>query len=198
MNFTVERCTVLMVAGVALLWGLAGNVQAHCDAENGPVAVAAREALNTRDFTPIQIWVGQEQEKELRDRFDQCVEVRQAGGQARDLADRYFVETAVRLHREAEGMSYTGLKPARPLPPDIQKAETALETGNVETINDFLCEAVRSETQKWFRKARQAQKERNESVSAGRDYVDAYVKYVIFVHGLYQKIQAGPAHGVGE
>jgi hypothetical protein len=28
--------------------------------------------------------------------------------------------------------------------------------------------------------------------------VDAYVKYVIYVHGLHQTIQAGPAHGVGE
>jgi transcriptional regulator with XRE-family HTH domain len=26
----------------------------------------------------------------------------------------------------------------------------------------------------------------------------AYVKYIVYVHGLYQKIQAGPAHGVGD
>ena len=39
---------------------------------------------------------------------------------------------------------------------------------------------------------------KGENVEAGREWVDAYVKYVIYVNGLYKTIQAGPAHGVGE
>lgn len=49
-----------------------------------------------------------------------------------------------------------------------------------------------------FEKARTAGQDKDKSLKAGRKWADAYVKYVIYVHGLYKTIQAGPAHGVGE
>jgi len=185
-----------LVLGLVLT--LSGVARAHCDAENGPVAVAAKEALRRGEFDTVRIWVGEKQEAELRNRFEECREVRKSGGKAQELADRYFLETAVRLHREAEGMPYTGLKPAQPLPPDIAAAEKALEKGDASVVTGLLTEEARRQTQKWFDKALEAKKHRSESVEAGREWVDAYVKYVIYVHGVHQKIQAGPAHGVGE
>ena len=47
----------------------------------------------------------------VRRNFDQAVAVRKAGGASRDLADRYFFETLVRVHRAGEGAPYTGIKP---------------------------------------------------------------------------------------
>ena len=36
------------------------------------------------------------------------------GKDAQELADMYFFETLVRIHRAGEGVAYTGLKPAMP------------------------------------------------------------------------------------
>jgi hypothetical protein len=198
MNGLMEMRTTLgaAIVGVALVLLGPSTSMAHCDRENGPVAAAAREALETGNFAAVQVWVGKAQEAEFRARFDECLAVRRAGGKARVLADRYFLETAVRLHREAEGMPYTGLKPARPLPPDLQAAERALEQNDPDTVVSLLTGEVAKKVGEWFSQAAEARKQKDESVKAGRRWVDAYVKYIVYVHGLYQAIQAGPKHGV--
>lgn len=183
---------------LSFLFVFSGTSWAHCDTESGPVAVAAKKALKSGDFKLVAIWVGDDQADELQTRFEQCLEVYQGGGEAQELAERYFMETAVRLHREAEGMSYTGLKPAMPLPPDIAAAEKALATSDLKPVTGLLSREMERGTGKLFRKALEAKKHKDESVQKGREWVDAYVKYVIYVHGLHQKIQAGPEHGVGE
>ena len=108
------------------------------------------------------------------------------------------METAVRLHRQAEGMTYTGLKPEQPLPEDIAKAEKALQTGDLSPVTKLLTEAMQTKLQDVFAAAYDAKQNKEDSLQAGREWADAYVKYVIYVHGLYKTIQAGPAHGVGE
>lgn len=189
---------LFMTVFMLLVAVLPGSVWAHCDMESGPVAIAARKAVETGEFDIIAIWVGERQAKELRVRFDEALAVYNIGGKAKAFAERYFMETSVRLHREAEGMTYTGLKPALPLPPDIVKAEKALDTGNLKPVTDLLYMELQKETQKWFQKALDAKKRyKGESVEAGRGWVDAYVTYVIYVHGLHKRIQAGPEHGVG-
>ena len=171
---------------------------AHCDAKNGPVAVDARQALAHENFETVAIWVGEKQQKELRSAYDQALTVYQMSGKAQDLAKQYFMETAVRLHRAAEGMPYTGLKPARQLPPDIAAAEETLKTGNLKPVRNLLSAKMQEKLQHFFEKALIARQNKNQSLEAGRKWADAYVKYVIYVHGLYQTIQAGPAHGVGK
>ncbi|MEF8788106.1 MAG: DUF6448 family protein [Planctomycetota bacterium] len=193
-----NKSTVIAALAVVVGVVLAGRpARAHCDRVNGPVAKDARKALDEGDFEEIAIWVGEEQEKELKKRFQQCLDVYEKGGESRELAERYFMETAVRLHRAAEGMPYTSLKPAQPVPEDIAAAEKALKTGDVEPVTDLLAEEMEKNVEKWFKKARDARKDREESVEEGREWTDAYVRYVIYVHGLYKAIQAGPKHGVG-
>lgn len=175
------------------------SVFAHCDTENGPVALDARKALETGDFNIAAIWVGEEQTQELRNSFEQSLAVYKMGGKAKELAERYFMSTTVRLHRQAEGMEFTGLKPAQPLPPIIAKAEKTLEDGNLKSITDLLYANLQKETEKWFQNARDAKENyKGDNVEAGREWVDAYVKYVVYVSNLNKTIQAGPPHGVGE
>lgn len=191
--------TVLPVVFVSLFLLLfASPASAHCDRKNGPVAVDAKEALETGDFDKIVKWVGEKQEEELQAKFKQALTIFENGAEARELAMDYFMETAVRLHRAAEGMPFTGLKPASPNPPDIAKAEKALETGNIEPLQALLKKELEMETSKWFKKALDAKMNKDKSVEAGRKWVDSYVKYIIYAHKLYQRIQAGPPHGVGE
>ncbi|MFD2516428.1 DUF6448 family protein [Salinimicrobium flavum] len=177
-----------------LLWS--SDALAHCDRENGPVAMAAKEALKTGNMDKILIWVGEEQEQELREKYQQSLEVYKNGGNSAELAQRYFMETAVRLHRAAEGMPFDGLKPASPNPPDIEAAEKALETGDFEPVKELLCSALEKESLNWFEKTRAAAGNKEENIAAGREWVDNYVKYIVYIHKLYQTIQAGPPHGV--
>lgn len=196
-KFQSFTMTVLACAAVFML--SARNARAHCDAVNGPVAVDARKALQNEDVDTVAIWVGEEQDGELKSAYKQAVPVFKMGGKADELAERYFMESAVRLHRAAEGMPYTGLKPAQPLPKDIAVAEKALETGELQPVTDLLAKGLRRETNRYFQKALTTKEKYNgDSVARGREWADAYVKYVIFVHKLHQTIQSGPAHGVGE
>lgn len=186
--------TLLFIVGLVL----PQMAEAHCDTMNGPVAVAAREALATKNVDHVLIWVTQEQEGELETTYRQAMKVYGQGGDSKELAKRYFMENVVRLHRIAEGMSYTGLKPAQPHPEAIQKAEEALEMGELNPATDLLIADMKEKASHLFEEAMKAKEHKDESVAAGRKWVNAYVKYAIYIEGLHHTIQAGPAHGVGE
>lgn len=189
----------LVVVALVIVLALSGSTAwTHCDTMNGPVATAARKALEAGQFETIAIFVGEKQEKELRQRFGQCLTVYKMGGHAKQLAERYFLETAVRLNRKTQGIPFKGLKPAQPFTPDIAAAEKALETGELKPVTDLLSAELKKETEKWFKKATEVRKAKDESVAAGRKRLNAYYRYIIYVRGLYLAIQAGPKHGVPE
>ena len=79
------------------------RVSAHCDALDGPVVKEAQLALEKGDVTPLLKWVTKEQENDIRNAFAQTLSVRTKGKDARELADRFFFETLVRVHRAGEG-----------------------------------------------------------------------------------------------
>ena len=84
----------------------------HCDSLDGPVATAARDALMSGDVDLVLPFVPADAEAEVRAAFDLAAKARAMGGEAAEVADRWFFETAVRVHRAGEGAPYTGLKPA--------------------------------------------------------------------------------------
>ncbi len=196
----MQRTRMIITAIIVVLaMGLFSTESyAHCDRKNGPVAVAAKEALKTEDFSKVVIWVGEAQEEELKKKFRQSLSVYQKGGNSKELATNYFMETAVRLHRAAEGMPFTGLKPAKPAAQDIQVAEKALKSGNLQPVLDMFSDAMEEESRVWFQKALEAKNNKDKSIEAGREWVDKYVKYIVYLHKLYQTIEKGPPHGVGE
>lgn len=186
---------LLLLTGVATPLSAA---QAHCDAINGPVVQAAERALQTADFSEIAIWVSDEHEEELRQKFEQSRNVYQQGGDPRELAQDYFYSTAVRLHRLSEGMTFEGVKPPQPLTQDLALAEQSLASENPGAVIDYLSRQMGEEVRELHRNVIEAAKSKEQSVEAGREWADAYVRYVIYVHGLDGTIEAGPAHGVGE
>lgn len=162
-----------------------GTAWAHCDTMDGPVVKAARQALEKGDVTPVLKWVRSEDEAEVRAAFAKTVKVRTLGGEAKELAERYFFETVVRLHRAGEGEPYTGLKPAGTgVEPAIQEADKALQTGRPEQLLSLVSEAVNREVRKRFAAVLEKQKRAEESVAAGREYVAAYVEFIHYVEGL--------------
>ena len=105
----------------------------HCDSMDGPVVGAARQALDTGNINLILAYVPESATAEVKSTFDKVTRARRTGCDAREVADLYFFETVVRLHRAGEGAPYTGLKPAGlDVGPVIPAAEKAIEIGSPE------------------------------------------------------------------
>lgn len=187
------RSLIVLAAAIVL----AGPAHAHCDSLDGPVVRDARSALESGDPTVVRKWVAADQETELLEVFEHALEVRTLGAQARDIADRLFFETLVRLHRASEGEAFTGLKPAGSTEPGLQKADAALAAGSVEDLVDELVAAVREAVETRFVAVQAAEHHSVDSVAAGRAYVEAYVEYAHLVeqlHGLASHGAATPHH----
>ncbi len=171
--------------------------EAHCDRVNGPVAQDALEALQKGQLEPVAIWVGPEEMIELKEAFQESLAAYRMGGDAKKVSESYFMSTAIRLHRMAEGFPFTGLKSAKPLPEDIGLAEKALETGELKPVTDFLAKEMEEQTERLFQQVLKKRERKEENIEAGREWADAYVKYVIFVHDLHKRISSGAPHGIG-
>ncbi|HXD42822.1 MAG TPA: DUF6448 family protein [Ramlibacter sp.] len=201
----LRRYLTLAAAALALTWGTAA--QAHCDTLDGPVVSQARKALDSGNVNLVLGWVQKKDEAEIRNAFQKAVAVRKANGGAKELADMYFFETLVRVHRAGEGAPYTGLKPAGEIEPPIAAADKSIETGKLEPVGKMVIEQVEHGLHQQFEAVARKKTYNPNDVGAARAYVGAYVTYVHYVEGLYnaaasaggehaqhaQPVQDGPA-----
>jgi uncharacterized protein DUF6448 len=178
-----------------VLFIVSSTVSAHCDGMDGPVVKAARRALETHDASLVLIWVQKKDEAEVRQVFQATLAVRNLSPEAKELADRYFFETLVRLHRAGEGAPYTGLKPAgRDLGPAIPAADRALEDGSMEKLKELLSDAMQRGLREHYEKALTKKHFRTDDLAAGREYIEAYVEFVHYVERLHEA-STMPAQG---
>ena len=180
------RLIVLAFAFTAVLVGPRRG-WSHCDGLDGPVVRAAQEALNTGNVDLVLIWVQKRDEAEVTKVFQKALAVRKLNPEAQELADRYFFETLVRIHRAGEGAPYTGLKPAgRDLGPAIPAADRALERGSVEALLKLMTETSEDGLRGHFHAALSKKRFQSDDVQGGRAYVEAYVSFVHYVEHLYE------------
>ena len=173
------------VIGIAVL--LPAPVYAHCDGLDGPVVTLAKKALDTGNVNVVLPWVHMDDESEIRLVFEHALSVRKLSPEAKHLADTFFFETLVRVHRASEGAPYTGLKPAGlDLGPAIPAADKALDSGSTEALEKLLADAIRKGLREHFHAAMSQKKFAPNDVTAGRRYVEAYVPYVHYVEGLWE------------
>jgi len=173
---------------------LPGRAAAHCDTLDGPVVAEARTALSEGDVTPVLKWVRADDEAEIRRAFANTLAVRKLNPEARELADMYFFETLVRIHRAGEGAPYTGLKGAGTVEPVIARADRALEKGSVDELARTIASHAEEGIRERFSRAVETRKHAGDSVEAGREYVEAYVDYVHYLEGVAQLVHGGPPH----
>jgi uncharacterized protein DUF6448 len=170
--------------------------RAHCDTLDGPVVVAARAALDSGKLNPVLAWVPAEGEAEIREAFAKARAARKASKEARDVADQWFFETLVRVHRASEGAPYTGLKPAGQVEPAVAVVDQAIAKRDPKAIEALLDGAVhRGLETRWNRLA--AEKPPADDVAAGRRWVAAYVPFVHWVEGVHAAAASPDAHGHG-
>lgn len=171
----------------------------HCDSMDGPVVTVARRALDETDVDLVLPYVRAEGEVEVRNAFDLAVKARGAGPDARDVADRWFFETVVRVHRAGEGAPFTGLKPAGlDVGPVIPAAERALESGSPDELVELLCRTVREQVGRRHGTAMARKASADKSVADAREYVEAMLGLQVWAHGAYKQLMADPhAHSGG-
>ena len=192
---TKTYLVMLFLLGGLLLWPAAAV--AHCDAVDGPVAAAALKALETKNVNLILPYAPAEAEAEITAAFEQALIVRTKGPEAKALADRYFMETAVRLHRAGEKAPYTGLKPAgTDFGPAIPTAEKALETGELGPLLKLMSHEVGHGIAERFQHAlhmKEATKEpaAKAGVPAARQRVSAELAFIGYVEGIYLATKGG-------
>jgi hypothetical protein len=177
---------------------LAGPAAGHCDTADGPVVAAARIALEKGEIAPVLKWVRPAAEPEIKAIFSRTLAVRGKGPEARALADQYFFENLVRIHRAGEGEPYTGILPAgTPIDPAVALADQALEGGSPEKLAKGVAHHVEEGIRERFVRAAATRKQADTSVAAGREFVEAYVELTHYVERLHRDATTPAAHAAG-
>ncbi|HSB07461.1 MAG TPA: DUF6448 family protein [Thermodesulfobacteriota bacterium] len=172
------------------------NLFAHCDGMDGPVISAAKNALDTGDINLVLFWVQKKDEAELKKAFQKTLAVRKINPEAKELADIYFFETLVRIHRAGEGEPYTGIKSAgRDLGPAIPAADKAIIDGKLEPLYKILTDKIHEGLHEKFKEVMKKKDFKKNDVGAGREFVEAYVPFVHYVEVLYDAAAKAGGHG---
>lgn len=170
----------------------------HCDSMDGPVVSAARRALDARDPAMVLAYVPEDGETEVGQAFQAVAAIRDQSAAVRAVADRYFFETVVRVHRAGEGAPYTGLKPAGlDHGPVIPVAERAIASGSPDELVALLAQRLEEEVRERFRHVMDLQATADGDVAANRAYVEAMLDLQVWSHGLYQATKTS-AHQHGQ
>lgn len=160
------------------------RASAHCDTEDGPAVNDGRKALQTRNINHALKWILPEGEAELLPIFDKAIKVRALSADAAEVADRYFLENLVRIHRAGEGASYEGIKPTGTmLDPRVVAADQAMESGELKPLLALIPAEKHEELQRRFDRARALQQFDVDDVVAGRAYIAAYVSFFKYAEG---------------
>ena len=179
-----------LITLLAVALAIPAPASAHCDTLDGPVVITARAALESGKLEPVLAWVQPADEAEIRAAFASARAVRKGTKEARELADRWFFETLVRVHRAGEGAPYTGLKPAGEIEPAIAAADKVVAGGDPKQLEQMLVDTVREGLHEHLARMK---KERvpGDDLVAGRRFVAAYVPFVHWAEGVHAAATKG-------
>lgn len=195
-NFTRTHTRQFFVSFVFLtLLLLPYPAFSHCDTMQGPVIKDAKRALNSGELSHVLKWIGVDQEAELMKNFQKLVQLRKQGDLAREVADDYFFETVVRLHREYEGAPYTGIKATDDhVPTYIKQLDKAIVSENIKPFLEKVLTHTRETIQAEFDQTVQNKRLAGNSIEDGRRYVAAYVDFIHHVQAIVMAVHGESKH----
>lgn len=175
----------LMFCLVAVIWFFTPlKVSAHCDTMDGPTAKDGLKALETGNINYALKWIQPDGEGELQEAFTLSLKVRQLGDDAQALADRYFIESLIRIHRAGEGAPFTGVKPhGVPIDEKVAAADKCIETGNLSYLEGLVTAEELPTLKEKFEKAMALKDYDVNDVEAARKYIEAYVTFFKLAEG---------------
>jgi hypothetical protein len=181
---------------IAKLFGLfVRTASAHCDTEDGPAVTDGRRALETGNVNIALKWVHQGDESQVRDAFTRAVAVRDLSPDARDVADRYFLDILIRVHRAGEGAGFDGIKPTgAQVPPQVVAADQALSLGRIDPLRGLVEDGRWDELERRFDQAVALKDFDVDDLAAAREYMQAYVSFFKYAEGHDHDHQHAHAH----
>jgi hypothetical protein len=160
------------------------KVSAHCDTLEGPTAQDGLKALESADLAHALKWITPEREAELREVFECALAARVLGPDAREVADRWFLENLVRIHRAGEGEAFTGLQPAGvPIDERVAAADRSIEEGDLRPLAGLVSTERWPELERRFTEVLERRDYDLHDVDAGRSYIEVYVNFFKFAEG---------------
>lgn len=186
----------LLIISLTLIFSLVAvqPAGAHCDSYDGPVLKDAVKALETNNVELIKKWISADDEAELVALFHKTYDLRNVDQVVYEIVQTHFYETFVRLHRQMEGASYTGLKPAGTTGKIVVMSDNALETGDINHLLNALSNHVNSVLKEKYEKVAALEKVKNESPEKGRQFVAAYVDYTHSIEAVHNMVDGAAAH----
>lgn len=160
------------------------RASAHCDTMEGPTAKDGVKALESADLAHALKWIAPDGEAELREVFERALAARELGPEAQEVADRWFLENLVRIHRAGEGVAFTGLQPAGvPVEEKVAAADRSIEQGDLRPLAGLVSAERWPELERRFAKVLERREYDLDDVDAGRSYIEAYVSFFKFAEG---------------
>lgn len=186
---------VCLIAGlVFLMAGMTSSVFSYYETMDSPIIKDAQAALNNKNVTPILKWVPVKKEIAVKEAFEKALKDR---SKLKDKTDMAFFEFLVRTHQESEGIAYTGIQTAGTRPdPSVVLADESIalkKTGATELAGKIRDRMVKALYDRYFR-VMNTKDHMNDSVEAGRAYVNAYRDYVTFIEEVLKPIMHAPKH----
>lgn len=164
---------------------LSSNVAfAHCDTMDGPLISDARKALGQNNVNYVLKWVSAANESEIREAFNLVMKVKGLSPEAKELSEKYFFDTVVRIHRAGEGVPFTGVKPTgTPIDDKVLAADKSIEIGNLSPLAGKVSKEDIPELTRRFDKVMSLKNFDVNNVKEGREYIEAYVQFFKFAEG---------------
>ena len=167
-----------------LLGAFSTNVFAHCDTMDGPTVIDGQKAMKENNVNYVLKWVEPKSEKEIKEIFNLSMKVKDLSPESKQLAEKYFFGELVRIHREAEGAAYSGVKPSgTTTDKKILAADKSIEIENLSPLANLIEKDKKAELKKRFDKVISLKNFDVNDVKAGREYIHAYVNFFKFAEG---------------
>jgi hypothetical protein len=183
----MKNVSIFIFLLITLSLAFQKDLSAHCDGEDGPVVTSAKKALEDENVNLVLVWVQKNDEQAVIEAYDKTIAVRKLAPSARELADKYFFETVVRLHRMGEGAPYTGIKPAGyNNDPSVKAADRTVEGSQLKDLYTLLTEEIHNGLHSVYEEVEALKSYDKNDVEAGRKYVAAYVKFLHYAEGIYK------------
>lgn len=168
---------------------------AHCDTMEGPLITDAKKAISMNNVNIVLKWVPAASEAEIKNAFSQIMKVRVLNDDAKDIADKYFFDTLVRIHRTGEGVAFTGVKPVGvPIDEKVKAADKSIEVGSLTPLKGLVAKDDMPELKERFEKVMSLKNFDVNNVDAGRKYIEAYVEFFKFAEGEAAHASEGCGH----
>ena len=190
----MRKSILALIVVIAIVVIMPISAFAHCDTMDGPTVADGKKAMETNNVNYVLKWVQPKYEKDITEKFNLSMKVKDLSPEAKEISEQYFFSELTRLHRAGEGAPFDGLKPSgTPVDEKVLAADKSIEVGNLSPLENMIEKDKIPELTERFEKVMALKNFDVNDVEAGREYIEAYVKFFKFAEG-----EEDEAHGTAE